>query len=151
MPTRLIDSTPPPIVMSCWPLITWAAAKLTEFETGRAEAVDLHARHRVAKARGERAHARDVAARFADRIDAAHHDVVDLERVEMVAILDRLQRRRSQVKRRGGMQRAVRLAAPARRSHVIVDECVNHSLFSMAGRAALGVQGSRSGRWRCAA
>ena len=30
MPTRLIDSTPPPIVMSCWPLITCAAAKLTE-------------------------------------------------------------------------------------------------------------------------
>ena len=29
MPTRLIDSTPPPIVMSCWPDITSAAAKFT--------------------------------------------------------------------------------------------------------------------------
>ena len=29
MPTRLIDSTPPPIVMSCWPDMTWAAAKFT--------------------------------------------------------------------------------------------------------------------------
>ena len=29
MPTRLIDSTPPPIAMSCWPAITCAAAKFT--------------------------------------------------------------------------------------------------------------------------
>ena len=29
MPTRLIDSTPPPIVMSCWPDMTSAAAKFT--------------------------------------------------------------------------------------------------------------------------
>ncbi len=28
MPTRLIDSTPPPMVMSCWPDITCAEAKL---------------------------------------------------------------------------------------------------------------------------
>ncbi len=28
IPMRLIDSTPPPTVMSCWPAITWAAAKL---------------------------------------------------------------------------------------------------------------------------
>ena len=72
------NSTPPPIVSSCWPLITCAAAKLTEVEARGAEAVDLHARHGVAKARGERAHPRDVAARFADRIDAAHDDVVDV-------------------------------------------------------------------------
>ena len=42
-----------------------------------AEAVDLHARHRVAVARHQRGGARDVAARLADRIDAAQHDVVD--------------------------------------------------------------------------
>ena len=29
MPTRLIDSTPPPTAQSCWPDITWAAAKFT--------------------------------------------------------------------------------------------------------------------------
>ena len=29
MPTRLMDSTPPPIVMSCWPDMTSAAAKFT--------------------------------------------------------------------------------------------------------------------------
>jgi hypothetical protein len=29
MPTRLIDSAPPPITSSCWPLMIWAAAKFT--------------------------------------------------------------------------------------------------------------------------
>ena len=29
MPTRLIDSTPPPIVISCWPDMISAAAKFT--------------------------------------------------------------------------------------------------------------------------
>ncbi|MHC2343447.1 hypothetical protein ACVMIL_004613 [Bradyrhizobium barranii subsp. barranii] len=29
MPTRLMDSAPPPMTSSCWPLITWAAAKFT--------------------------------------------------------------------------------------------------------------------------
>ena len=29
MPTRLMDSTPPPMVMECWPDITSAAAKFT--------------------------------------------------------------------------------------------------------------------------
>ena len=48
--------------------------------------------------------------------------------VEMVAILDRLQRRRRKMERRRGMQRAVRFAAPARRAHVIVDEGVGHAV-----------------------
>ena len=29
MPTRLIDSTPPPMAMSFWPAITCAAARFT--------------------------------------------------------------------------------------------------------------------------
>ena len=29
MPTRLIDSAPPPITSSCWPAMIWAAAKFT--------------------------------------------------------------------------------------------------------------------------
>jgi hypothetical protein len=29
MPIRLIDSAPPPMVNSCWPDMTWAAAKFT--------------------------------------------------------------------------------------------------------------------------
>ena len=77
MPTRLMDSTPPPMVMSCWPDITWAAGEIHRVEAGGAEAVDLHARHLVAEARHDRGHARDVAAGLADRIDAAHHHVVD--------------------------------------------------------------------------
>ena len=54
--------------------------EIDRVEARRAEPVDLHAGHCVAEARGERAHARDVAARFADRIDAAHHHVVDSRR-----------------------------------------------------------------------
>ena len=79
MPTRLIDSTPPPIVMSCWPLITCAAAKLTESRPEAQKRLICTPGTRVAKARGERAHPRDVASRFADRIDAAHDDVVDVD------------------------------------------------------------------------
>ena len=54
-------------------------------EPGGAEAVDLHAGNGVAVARLQRRDARDVAAGFADRIDAAEHDVVDQLRVELVA------------------------------------------------------------------
>ena len=95
-------------------------------EAGGAEAVDLHARHAVAVARRERGHARDVAARLADRIDAAEHHVVDQRRIEPVALLHRRQRLRRQVERGHLVQRAVGLAASARRAHVVVDEGVGH-------------------------
>ena len=95
-------------------------------ETRRAEAVDLHARHLVAVVRDDRRDARDVAAGFADRIDAAEHDVVDQRGVERVALLDRGKRLRREIERGHLMQRAVGLAAPARRAHVIVDEGVGH-------------------------
>src|SRR6185437_14009535 len=111
-----------------------------------AEAVDLHACDCVAEAGGERAHAGDVAACFADRIDAAHHHIVDLSWVEMVAVLDRLERGRRQMERRRRVQRAVRLAAPARGAHVIVNEGVGHVSFSLP-RERRGVQISRSGCW----
>ena len=55
-------------------------------EARRAEAIDLHARHLVAEAGDERRRARDVAAGFADRIDAAEHHVVDQRGVELVAV-----------------------------------------------------------------
>ena len=57
-------------------------------EARGAEAVDLHARHLVAVIGRERRGARDVAARLADRIDAAEHHVVDELRVETVASLE---------------------------------------------------------------
>ena len=46
-------------------------------EARGAEAVDLHARHLLAEAGLQRRGARDVAARLADRIDAAEHHVLD--------------------------------------------------------------------------
>ena len=126
MPTRLIDSTPPPMVMSCWPDITSRRGEIDRVEPRGAEAVDLHARHLVAVARDERRGARDVAARLADRIDAAEHDVVDQLRVELVAVLDRAERLRRQIERGHLVQRAVGLAAPARGADGVVDECVGH-------------------------
>ena len=77
MPTRLIDSAPPPITRSCWPLMIWAAAKFT---ASRPEAQKRliwtpgTASPRPAFMRRE---ARDVGAGFADRIDHAENDVVD--------------------------------------------------------------------------
>ncbi len=54
----------------------------------------------------------------------------------MVAILDRLQSRRRQMERRSGMQRAVRFAASARRSHVVVDDGFGHRVSPCGSRAA---------------
>src|SRR5271156_5067407 len=98
MPTRLIDSTPPPMVRSCWPDITCAAAKLT---LSRPEAQKRlictpaapwpkPAGAALAQAGREPRDARNVAAGLGDGIDAAHHDVVDLVLLEAVALLDRL-------------------------------------------------------------
>jgi len=50
MPTRLIDSTPPPIANSCWPAMICAEAKLTASKPRGAEAIDLHAGDAVAEA-----------------------------------------------------------------------------------------------------
>ena len=95
-------------------------------EARGAEAVDLHAGRLVAEARRYGAGARDVAARLADRIDAAQNDIVDLLARELVAILDRRQRRDRQSERGNLVQRAVRLAAPARRAHGVVNVSVGH-------------------------
>ncbi len=74
----------------------------------------------------ERRGPRDVAARLADRVDAAEHHVVDLSRVEVVALTDGAQCRLGEPERRHLMQGAVRLAAAARGADVIVDERVGH-------------------------
>ena len=80
MPTRLIDSTPPPIVMSCWPDMTSAAAKFTASRPEAQKRLICTPGTLVAVAGHERRHARDVAAGLADRIDAAEHHVVDQRR-----------------------------------------------------------------------
>src|ERR1700729_4228706 len=67
-----------------------SGGEIDRVEARRAESVDLNARDRVAEACCERAHARDVAAGFANRIDTTHHHVVDINGFKMVAILDRL-------------------------------------------------------------
>ena len=72
--------------------------KIDRIETGRAEAVDLHARHAVAIAGAKRRRARDVAARLADRIDATHDHVIDQRRVELVALADGGERCRREVR-----------------------------------------------------
>ena len=95
-------------------------------EARGAEAVDLHARHAVAEAGNERRGAGDVAARLADRIDAAEHHVVEQLRIELVAVLDCAQRLRREIERGHFVQRAVGLAASARGAHVVVNECVGH-------------------------
>ena len=103
--------------------------EIDRIEAGGTEAVDLHAGHAVAEARHQRGGARDVAAGFPHRIDAAQHHVVDELRVELVAVLDGGERLRRQIERGHLVQRAVGLAAAARGAHGIVDECVGHVGF----------------------
>jgi hypothetical protein len=91
-----------------------------------AEAVDLHAGNLVAKARGERAGARNVSPGFANGIDTAQDHVVDLRAREAVARLDRLERGHRKPERRDFMQGAVDLAASARRAHGVIDVSVRH-------------------------
>ena len=110
-----------------------------------AEAVDLHARDRVAVAGGERRGARDVAARLADRIDAAEHHVVDQHGIEQVAVLDRAERLRGEAERRHLVQRAVGLALAARRAHGVVDECIGH-LYSSSISCHPGRRAKRESR-----
>ena len=126
MPTRLIDSAPPPITSSCWPLITCAAAKFT---ASRPEAQKRlictpgTASPRPAFSAAKRAMSR---AGLADRIDHAEHDVVDDVFAQIVAVLERLQRHGGERQRRDLVQRAVRLAAAARGADVIVDIGLGH-------------------------
>ena len=126
MPTRLIDSTPPPIDELMLAGHDLRGGEVHGVEAGGAEAVDLHAGHGLAETGLERREARDVAAGLADRIDHAEHDVVDRIFRQIVAVLQRLQRHGGERQRGDFVQRAVRLAAAARGANVIVDECLGH-------------------------
>ena len=126
MPTRDIDSTPPPMARSFWPATIARRREVHRIEAGGAEAVDLHARHRLAEAGMERRGAGDVAARLADRIDAAQNDVVDRILRQAVALGERAQRMARERQRRHLVQGAVGLAAPARGAHRVVDVGFGH-------------------------
>ena len=112
-------------------------SEIHRVEPGRAEAVDLHARHAVAVAGAQRGGAGDVAARLADRIDAAEHDVVDERGIELVACAQARQRLGREGERGHLMECAVRLAAPARGADVIIDEGVGHEALRVSAITAI--------------
>ena len=126
MPTRLIEfgaAADGEFVLAAHDL---GGGEIHRIEAGSAEAADLHAGHGFAEAGLQRREARDVGAGLADRIDHAEHDVVDDVGCDVVALLQRLQRHRRQRQRGHLMQRAIGLAAAARRANVIVDICLRH-------------------------
>src|SRR3984885_13163234 len=100
--------------------------EINGIEAGGAKAVDLHAGDGFAVAGMKRGDARDVAAGFTDRVDNTHNDVVAQGRIEFVALLDGAERLAREIKRGHFVQRAVHFAAAARRSYVVVNQCVGH-------------------------
>jgi hypothetical protein len=100
--------------------------KVHRIEAGSAEAADLDARHLLAQAGLQGREAGHVGAGLADGIDDPEYDVVDDVFGEVVALLERLQGRGGERKRGDFVQRAVRLAAAARGTNVIVDICLGH-------------------------
>ena len=107
-----------------------AAAKLTASRPEAQKRLICMPGNAVAIAGDERRGARDIAAGFADRIDAAQHHVIDQSGIEIVAALDGAERLAREIERGHFVQRAVLLAAAARRAHVIVDEGVGHGISS---------------------
>ena len=126
MPTRLIDSAPPPMVSSCWPLMIWAAAKFT---ASRPEA-----QKRLIWTPGTDSPSPAFSAAKRAMSEPASPTGSTTPRMtssttsslEIVALLQRLQRRGRQRQRGHLMQRAIGLAAAARRANVIVDICLRH-------------------------
>src|SRR5262249_22138049 len=134
MPIRLMDSTPPPMVMSCCPDMISAAAKLTASSPeAQKRLIYLDARHAIAVARRECRHAPPAVsaptAAFpppASPIESTQSRTTSSSRVELIALLQRRQRLRRQIERGHLVQRAICLAAPSWRANVIVDEGVRH-------------------------
>ncbi len=86
--------------------------EIHRIEARGAEAVDLDAGDMVAVTRQQRRDARDIAARFTDRIDAAHHHIIDQFGIEIVALAHAFQHLRAEIDGRDLVQGAVHLAAP---------------------------------------
>src|SRR5258708_739571 len=100
--------------------------EIHRIEARGAEAADLDTGNGLAEAGLDGREARDIRTGFTDRIDHAEYDVVDDVFREIVALLERLQRRGGQRQRGHLMQCAIGLAAAARRANVIVDICLRH-------------------------
>ena len=105
--------TPPAMITSFVPLMTACAAKCTACcdEPHWRSIVD--ARDLFGQARGQPARARDVTGLRADRVDASEEDVLDRERVDVVAVDDRVQDVRAEI---GRMHFGESTAALARRA-----------------------------------
>ena len=76
-----------------------------------------------------------IAAGLADRIDDAHHHIVHLRGVELVALLDALEHLGREIERRHFVQRAVGLAAPARGPDMVINEGLGHGVLRYKLRA----------------
>ena len=107
-------------------------------ETGGAETIDLHARDTVAITGDERRRARDIGAGLADRINHAHHDVIDQSRIEIVAALDSAKRLAGEIERGHFVKRTIDFAAATGSAHVIVNEGVRHGVSSWRRCVAIG-------------
>ena len=126
MPTRLIDSTPPPIAISCWPDMTCAEAKFT------ASRPEAQKRLICTPGTPSPKPATSAAARAMSPPASPTGSTQPITTSSISAgssLLRSLhggERLRGEIERGHLVQRAVGLAAAARRAHVVVDECVGH-------------------------
>ena len=120
------------------------SGKVHGIEARGAKPVDLHAGNSIVIACFEHSSTRDVGTGFADRIDAAHDDIVHRRGIDPVAVADCFQRLGSQTDCRDFMQGAVFLAAAARGADVIVNIGVGHFLLRSCDQAGCGPEGTMS-------
>jgi hypothetical protein len=78
---------------------------------------------------GQRGCARNIAACFPNRIDTAENHIIDQLCVEMIAMPQRFERRCRKPQCGDFMQSAIRLAASARRAHMVVDKSLRHGIL----------------------
>ena len=71
--------------------------EIDRIESRSTEAVDLHARNFLAEACLQHGGTRDIAACFADRVDAAEHHVLDQFRIEIVSPANRIEGRHREI------------------------------------------------------
>ncbi|MHC3927189.1 hypothetical protein ACMZ4W_02295 [Brevundimonas naejangsanensis] len=121
------------------------------FQPRGAEAVHLHARHRLGQAGVEGGDTGDVGALLADRRHAAEDHVVDQAGVERIAVAQGLKHLGRQGDGGHFMQAALGVAPAARRAYGVIDVGLSHRSVPRAGirrrraRAAAAQASGRSG------